>query len=223
MDGQISWADRRWTSAWGRITVGRVFLGAVLLTVGGMALSNTLTLAAWMVHSNTVSRGHPGGGTGLSAALRRGQVGEAADILTQTAAEVERRLDSDKNVLRLLRSLDEMPLSEKRASLLFIPKSNRQFWQLLHGPYWPLEGPMVAPALSGVAMIDGLCDRTKDSQWVWYGYDYYPQPDPSNSQPPLDQYLPVLRSRCARMGFRQLIVIDNGKDGLSRERKYDCP
>jgi hypothetical protein len=72
-------------------------------------------------------------------------------------------------------------------------------------------------------MIDGLCDRFKDSQWIWYGYDYYPPPDPSRRQPPLDQYLPVLRSRCARMGFKQLIVIDNGKDGLSREQKYVCP
>jgi hypothetical protein len=174
------------------------------------------------VHSDAVSRGHTGGGTGVNAALRRGRFHEAAGILGQTAAEVERRLDSDKNVLQLLRSLDELPLSEKRASLLFIPKSNRQFWQLLHGPYWPLDGPLVAPALSGVAMIDGLCDRTKNDQWIWYGYDYYPQPEPERRQPPLDEYLPILRSRCAKMGFKQLIVIDNAADGLSRKRTFDC-
>jgi hypothetical protein len=71
-------------------------------------------------------------------------------------------------------------------------------------------------------MIDGLVVLEKMGE-QFYGYPKYPQVDPSRPQPPLDEYLPVLRSRCARMGFKQLIVIDNGKDGLSRERKYDCP
>jgi hypothetical protein len=215
-------ADRFGLSALGRVTVSGLFLGAVILTVGGMALSNTLRLAADIVNVNAVSRGHAGGGTGVNAALSRGRLHEAAGILTQTAEEVERRLASDKNVLTLLRSLDEMPLSEKRASLLFIPRSNRQFWELLHGPRWPLDGPLVAPALSGVAMIDGLCVLEKMGE-NFYGYPKYPQIDPLRRQPPLDEYLPVLRSRCASMGFKQLIVIDNGKDGLSRERKYVCP
>ena len=221
-DGPTSWAERLRLSAWEGVTVSRVFLGAVLLTVGGMTLSNTLRLAAGLVHDNTVCRGHAGGGTGVNAALRRGRFREAAGILAQTAAEVERRFDSDKNVLKLLRSLDEMPLSEKRASLLFIPKSNRQFWQLLHGPRSPLDKPLVAPALSGVAMIDGLCDTTSETEWVAYGYPSYPRPDPSRRQPPLEEYLPILRSRCARMGFKQLIVIDQGQDGLSREQRYEC-
>jgi hypothetical protein len=215
-------AGRFGLSSLGRVAISRVFLGAIVLTVGGMALSNTLRLAADIVHVNAVSRGHTGGGTGVNAALSRGRFGEAAGILTQTAEEVERRFASDKNVLTLLRELDEMPLSEKRRSLLFIPRTNQQFWQLLHGPRWPLDGPLVAPALSGVAMIDGLVVLEKMGE-QFYGYPKYPQVDPSRPQPPLDEYLPVLRSRCARMGFKQLIVIDNGKDGLSRERKYDCP
>lgn len=209
-------------SDWAHVTVGQVFLGAVVVTVAWMDLSNTLRLAAGMEHDNAVSRGHAGGGTGLTMALRHGRFSKAAGILDQTAAEVTRRLDSDKNVLSILRSIDQMPLAEKRASLLFIPKSNRQFWQLLHGSFWPLDGPLVAPALSGVAMIDGLCDRTEHTQWYWYSYELYPLPEIGRTQPPLAQYLPKLRNRCARMGFKQLIVIDNGPDGLSRKQKYDC-
>jgi hypothetical protein len=214
-------AGRFGLSALGGVTVSRVFLGAIVLTVGGMALSNTLRLAAGIVHDNAVSRGHAGGGTGVNAALSHGRFREATGILKQTAEEVERRLASDKNVLTLFGSLDAMPLSEKRASLLFIPRSNRQFWDLLHGSRWPLDGPLVAPALSGVAMIDGLSALEKGGEQL-YGYPKYPPPDPSRRQPPLDEYLPVLRSRCARMGYKQLIVIDNGPDGLSRERRYDC-
>ena len=84
-----------------------------------------------------------------------GQVRAADRILAETASDVESRMKSDKNVLAILRSLDEMPLSTKRSSLLFIPQSNRQFWDLLHGPYWPADVPLVA-CMSGVAMIDGL-------------------------------------------------------------------
>jgi len=216
-----TWADR--LSLVGRVPISRIFLGAVLVSVAGMALFNTLTLAARMVNEDAVCRGHAGGGTGVNAALMHGRFREAAGILDKTAKDVERRFDSDKNVLELLRALDEMPLSQKRASLLFIPKSNRQFWQLVHGPRWPLDGPLVAPALSGVAMIDGLCVPKKDGEWVAFGYSCYPQPDPARRQPPLDEYLPILRSRCAGMGFKQLIVIDTDKDGRSREQRYDCP
>lgn len=187
-----------------------------------MALSNTLRLAADMVHVNAVSRGHTGGGTGVNAALSRGRFREAGEILTRTAQDVERRIASDKNVIALLSSLDEMPLSEKRRSLLFIPKSNKQYWDLVHGPRWPLDSLLVAPALSGIALIDGLVTLEKMGE-QFYGYPKYPQVDPARRQPPLDEYLPVLRRRCADMGFTQLIVIDNDKDGRSRERKYSCP
>jgi hypothetical protein len=208
--------------AWRGVTLGQVFLFALMLSVAGMDLFNTFRLAAGMVNDNAFCRGHAGGGMGVNSAIAHGHFREAANILNQTAADVERRIASEKNVLNLLRSIDEMPLSDKRASLLFIPKSNRQFWDMLHGPFWPLDGPLAAPALGGVAMIDGLCDRTPETRWYWYNYDLYQQPELSRRQPPLAEYLPVLRSRCAKLGFKQLIVIDTGPDGLSRQQKYDC-
>jgi len=151
-----------------------------------------------------------------------GRLEGALKILTQTAEGVESRMQSDKRVLTILGSLDEMSLAEKRQSLLFIPKSNRQFWDLLHGPYWPKDGPFVAPALSGVAMIDGLYVPTTDDPWLGYGYHHYSRSNALRPQPPLAQYLPVLRSRCASMGFKQLIVIDNDPSGTLTVHKYDC-
>lgn len=130
-----------------------------------------------------------------------GRLKAAAEILRQTAAGVETRMKSDKNIITILSSLDAMPLAEKRRSLLFIPKSNRQYWDLLHGPYWPKDGTFVGPALSGVAMIDGLYVPAKDDPWVGHGYSHYSKPTASHVQPPLPQYLPTLRSRCAH-GFQ---------------------
>ena len=151
-----------------------------------------------------------------------GQIRKAREILTQTAADTESRIRSETDVIAALSSLDKMPLAEKRRSLLFIPKSDRAYWDLLKGPYAPKVGTFVGPALSGVAMIDGLYVPAKDDPWVGHGYNNYSKSAASRVQPPLVQYLPTLRSRCARMGFSQLIVIDGDRHGMQSVRKDDC-
>jgi hypothetical protein len=131
-------------------------------------------------------------------------------------------LATDKNVIALLRGLDRLPLEEKRRSLLYIPKTNRQFWDLLHTAYSPKDSPLVAPALSGIAMLDGLYDRPEGDVWSGYGYQHYPCPIEKQKQPPLDEYLPLLKQRCAKLGMTQLLVIDE-REGRSEVRKFECP
>jgi hypothetical protein len=209
-------------SARGRLTIRGLFMGLVLLSLLGTVLSNTLVLLNGMVATNLAARGHASGQTGFGVALMHGRLKAAGEILRQSAAGVETRMKADKNIVTILSSLDEMPLAEKRRSLLFIPKSNRPYWDLLHGPYWPKDGTFVGPALSGVAMIDGLYVPAKDDPWVGHGYSHYSKSTASHLQPPLPQYLPTLRSRCAHMGFSQLIVIDSDRSGMLTLRKYDC-
>jgi hypothetical protein len=212
-------ARRSHESGIGRIKVTRLFSALVVLSLGGTLFSNTLVLLDGMVATNLAARGHASRQTGLGVALMHGRLQEASEILRQTAAGVESRLTSGKKIVAVLGSLDEMPLAEKRRSLLFIPKSNRQYWDLLHGPYWPKDGPFVGPALSGLAMIDGLYVPTKDDPWIGHGYDRYSKAAASRAQPPLSEYLPTLRERCAQMGFKQLIVIDSDQ----KPSKFDCP
>jgi hypothetical protein len=213
-------AERIPLSRW---TLGRIAAIAIVISAGGTAVADTLFLLGQAVGTDLAARGHASGQTGLGLALMHGQWKKASEILSETAATAESRLKTDKRVLAILDSLDEMPLAEKRRSLLFIPKSNRQFWDLLHGPYWPKDNPLVAPALSGVAMIDGLYVSTKEDSSVGYGYHHYPRSNALPAQPNLAQYLPVLRTRCAKLGFTQLIVIDNDSAGTATVHKYDCP
>jgi hypothetical protein len=160
--------------------------------------------------------------TGPLDAAWNGDFPHARQILDRQVVAVGERLATDKNVISLLRGLDRLPLEEKRRSLLYIPKTNRQFWDLLHTAYSPKDGPFVAPALSGIAMLDGLYDRPEGDIWSGYGYQHYSCPIEKQSQPPLDEYLPVLKKRCAALGMNQLIVIDE-RDGRSEVRKIDCP
>jgi hypothetical protein len=208
--------------ALGRLSLRWIAMTAIVISVGGTLVANTLFLLGQAAAADLAARGHASGQTGLGLELMHGRLVGAVSILKQTAASVESRMKTDKRVLTILGSLDQMSLAEKRQSLLFIPKSNRQFWELLHGPYWPKDGPLVASALSGVAMIDGLYVPTTSDLWLGHGYDRYPRPNASRPQPPLAQYLSDLRSRCARMGFRQLIVIDNDPSETLTLHKYDC-
>ena len=207
----------------GGLKLGRIAGAAIVLCIAGTLCANTLDLLGGMVTSNLAARGHASGQTGLGVALMHGRFRAAGEILRRSAAEVESRLRSEKSIIPVLSSLDQMPLADKRRSLLFIPKSDRQYWDLLHGPYWPKDGPFVGPALSGLAMIDGLYVPAKNDPWIGHGYHHYSKADASRVQPPLSQDLRALRSRSARMGFRQLIVVTNRPDGSAQIERYDCP
>ena len=211
---RASWLDR--------ITMPRALAGLLGLFVVGTFLLNTdalLTNAAAAVRG---SLGLPPTAISPLDAAWSGNISQARQIIDQQAAVVEGRLRTEKNIVPLLQSLDRLPLAEKRRSLLYIPKSNRQFWDLLHDAYSPKDGPFVAPALSGIAMIDGLYDRPEGDFWSGYGYQHYTYPLEKQKQPPLDEYLPQLKRRCAEFGMNQLIVIDE-RNGRSEIRKFDCP
>jgi hypothetical protein len=113
-----------------------------------------------------------------------------------------------------------MPPAEKRRSLLWIPRSNRAFWDLLATVHSPQDGPLVAPALSGMAVIDGLYEPGPDEAWMGYGYQHYPRP--AGARPEEPSRAEVCR-RAAAMGYRQVIVLAPGidRDGSQLER-LDC-
>ncbi len=205
-----------------RITMPHV-LGSVLgLFVVGTLVLNTTALLGAFAAAVKGSLGIPATANSPLDAAWSGNLGQARQIADREAAATRDRLQATKNVIVLLRELDRLPLPEKRRSFLYIPKSNRQFWDLLHTPYSPKDGPFVAPALSGIAMLDGLYDRPEGDLWSGYGYQHYPCPIETVKQPPLDESLPLLKKRCVALGMNQLIVIDE-HNGRSEIRKFDCP
>jgi hypothetical protein len=66
--------------------------------------------------------------------------------------------------------LRALPQAEKARTALFIPQSNRQYWELFS---ICAKVPFAAPALSGLALLDGL---PRDCTLLFYGYWTYPQP-----------------------------------------------
>lgn len=82
-----------------------------------------------------------------------------------------------KILLSLFSLYDNIPHPEKQATLLYVPKSNRSYWSLIPSDFTlaPCAStPFLAPALSGMAMINGLPSPTCQipvKAWGYWGYD----------------------------------------------------
>jgi hypothetical protein len=211
------------TGGWlDRIRLSHILAGLLGLFAVGTFVLNTDALLGGVAYAVKTSLGLSAQSTSPLDAAESGDFSQARQILDRQVATVQERLRTDKNIVAVLRDLDRLPLEEKRRSLLYIPKSNRQFWELLHTAYAPKDGPFVAPALSGLAMFDGLYERPEGDVWSGYGYQHYPCPIEKQKQLPLDEALPLLKKRCVALGMNQLIVIEE-HEGRSAARKFDCP
>lgn len=73
------------------------------------------------------------------------------DSIYSLQEEIERH--PNYQWLKKLEKLDEQPLSEKKNQVLYIPKSDSSYYKYLK-PNW--ASSFIAPALSGLTMIDGL-------------------------------------------------------------------
>lgn len=96
-----------------------------------------------------------------------------------------------------LRRLNNLSKEEKQRTLLYIPKSNETYWLHL-----AKKAPMAAPALSGIAMLNGLPNELVGVSI--YGYDYYGGAENSVDKPPDD-----LAEKAFKLGYEKIIKIDD--------------
>ncbi|MBD1912366.1 MULTISPECIES: hypothetical protein [unclassified Leptolyngbya] len=121
-----------------------------------------------------------------------------------------------KELLAALQKIGTMPSLEKRKTLLFIPQSYKLYWKWYRNCK---VSPFIAPAITGVALLDGLpaanCDAT------FYGYPSYKLRSPN--QPPLkasDTNGICLAAQ--KRGFANVIVLDSKKNRGIEVRHLNC-
>jgi hypothetical protein len=116
--------------------------------------------------------------------------------------------------LASLRQLSQIPRGEKRKTLLYIPKTNRSYWEDLRQTAGT-EGttPFIAPALSGLAMISGEPEYEDLSEARRITYDYWSYPLPNAPANPAASGMEELKARAREMGFRQVIVLQQNAAG----------
>ncbi len=108
-----------------------------------------------------------------------------------------------KNILQCLEGLGREPRELRRSEALYIPKTDRLYWDMRQVGQGAT--PFIAPAESGMAMVDGL-PEFEDIGWAATGWGYPQYHLPSRPEPPADQLQDAL-GKARRGGFRVLWVL----------------
>lgn len=127
-----------------------------------------------------------------------------------------------QDMVNLLLKLHELPLSQKRNTLLFIPQNNLAYWGLANQVGCPFV-PFIAPALSGIAMVDGLppveCGGRENQMLCNGGYECYQLR--TREQTDEDRTSSSVCSKALEKGFKNIIRIDETKKGL-QQSNIEC-
>lgn len=116
-------------------------------------------------------------------------------------------MNKKKYLLDVLHNLATIPLQEKKKSLLFIPQSkNKLYWNLVECG----SVSFVAPAISGIAMIDGLPEV--DCKVIGGGYSDYKLR--KINQLPVNEIKNGLCSKAFSNGFQKIISIEVDADNI---------
>src|SRR5206468_8453469 len=146
-------------------------------TLAWLVLGLTVVASIGIMIANTAHRLRIVGDTVL--ADRSGAAFGSREVLIQLPRAGGEGRPADQKRLQLLdtlRTVQRLPGFEKRRTALYIPKTNRAYWDFFSVPAAPplrKAVPFVAPAVTGVAMIDVVPDTDPEVAWTAYGYAAY--------------------------------------------------
>jgi hypothetical protein len=108
-------------------------------------------------------------------------------------------------LLKILSIIDKDELINKRKTSIYIPRSNRVFWDMQNLEYGT---PFIVPSLTGIAMISGVPENLNSTSWKGRGYhvykkDYEKQENNKNVELNIDE----LKLRARQKGFSNIIKI----------------
>lgn len=124
-------------------------------------------------------------------------------IKANTSATLEKFERGNLRIIKTLMQIGELLSdSEKKVTVLWIPKVNRAYWD---NPSKPITVPMIATGLTGMALIDGLPEK---NTLFSHGYGAYSRIEtPKELALSEDQVV----ERASKEGFKQLIILRDDK------------
>jgi hypothetical protein len=179
----------------GSIRVGNVLLLVLMFAVSGHLAMTTIGSLYRMLKRSGEVRAILAGRTNTEWRAELRQIRKRRPIT------VEKFLDRTR-VMECLSSLNAQPASNRRTTALYIPKTNRAYWDMRQVGQGAT--PFIAPALSGMAMVDGLPEY-EDIGWAAIGWGY-PQYDlPTAPKPPESDVQHAVQIALSN-GFTNLLV-----------------
>lgn len=110
-------------------------------------------------------------------------------------------------IIKIFEEIGEMKLSEKRKTCIYIPKSNRIFWDMKAYKNYNHVRPLVVTAMTGIAMIGGLPEGEVTDL---AGYAPYNKNKARNIIDEHDNE--NIKSVAEKNGFSQVIIIKQGNE-----------
>jgi hypothetical protein len=160
-------------------------------------------------------------------ALRRAfyaQAGVKADVGLRSLAQPDvlsrgLKKSPDYELIAALRRLDRMPPSQKARTAVFIPQSFTAFWHIWPEPERCSFVPLIVPATSSLALIDGMppvdCDLT-----VQYGMSAYKRRTSAQRQAELTPAALCAKARVK--GFSRIVVVEGADSAHVSTHVIDC-
>lgn len=151
----------------------------------------------------------------IKAAIKAKNFSEASNLINREIVTLimlpQPKLKKQINyqIIQELQILANLPLLEKQKTLLFIPQSNRLYWELEPNCE---STALIAPAITGIAMIDGLPKVGCEAKG--YGYEIYSLRRTQQSSFVMSKN--QLCSKALAQGFSQIIVIDSKANSVLR-------
>jgi hypothetical protein len=124
------------------------------------------------------------------------------------------------DAVRELKRLGELPLAERRATMIYIPQTNRSYWGL--GPKCEAV-PFIAPSITGMAMVDGMprpdCPLRTDP--LINHYAVYKWRTAAEDSFHLDEAAVCARVRAHR--FSKVVIVNADANKSLPTSLVDCP
>ena len=181
----------------GQISMAQCFGLILALAVCGHLFMTTEGSAYRMVKSIGEARAAM---VGKPLAEWTSQVRQIMHSPSKSVPEVAAR----KNLLQCLETLGQQPKELRRTSALYIPKTDRLYWDMRQ--IGAGATPFIAPAESRMAMVNGL-PEFEDIGWAATGWGYPQYRLPKGPETPSIQIQQAV-SKARQSGFRVLWVLE---------------
>lgn len=123
------------------------------------------------------------------------------------------------NPVRGLLALDELSLAQKRKTAVFVPQNEERYWSILGRPGACAFSGFLVPALTGMAMIDGMpaagCKLSP-----YYGLSIFQER--RRAQAEADTQPAQLCNRATKLGFSRVMTLRFDQSGRIERQSTEC-
>jgi hypothetical protein len=200
------------------VSLRQVLIVFFLLPVVGSMVSNGVAWPITMLRANAATR-HALYPAAVAATIPSGLHG-LPWLHDRTTLDEGLRRSPNFAVAEALRGLSALPASLRRHTALFIPQDQGAFWHSLTRPGACTFQPLLATALSSIAMIDGMppygCTLSR-----YYGFgSFTPRTRPQRAA---DAEPAVLCRRAAKAGMDRVLVLTFDGTRRATTTTVQCP